>query len=102
MQAAVDLVQQAFFGVINSGTGGLIVTAAGTAVGLFAKKAGRVVADEAAAIARRGARSLTTAGRVQNEIEMMMLQNENLELKRKNIDLQARFDAARGDQTKSE
>ena len=33
---------------------------------------------------------------------MMMLQNENLEFKRKNIELQARFDAARGDQTKGE
>ena len=92
MQAAVEIVQQAFFGVFNSGTGGLIVTAVGTAVGFFAKKAGRAMADEAAAIARRGARSLTSAGRIQNDNELLILQKENLELRRKNIELRAKMD----------
>ncbi len=100
MQAAVEIVQQAFFGVFNSGTGGLIVTAAGTAVGLFANKAGRAMADEAAAIARRGARSLTSAGRIQNDNELLILQKENLELRRKNIELRTKMDreAAKAEQ----
>jgi len=50
------------------------------------------MADEAAAIARRGARSLTSAGRIQNDNELLILQKENLELRRKNIELRAKMD----------
>ncbi len=93
MQAVVNIVQQAVVGVASGGAGGLVLTAAGAAVGLFARKTGRSVADEVAAIARRGVRSLTVEGRVQNENELLTLQAENLELKRKNRELQASLNA---------
>lgn len=99
MQAAVEIVRQAW-GVLSPGVGGLVVTGAGAVVGFFTTP-GRVVANEVAAIARRGVRNFTVAGRLQNENELLALRAENLDLKRKNqtLEQEARSSAQRLDES---